>query len=244
MYGLHPVLMSLPPPPGPPPPPPPVWGDHYGYWQPYGKRWVEVGVPDKGWNEDHPVRDEQGAATNQGATASDDARSRKTKEVAGRRVEKEKDDRGGEDNKCRSKEEQHDRDVPHTPHNTLRTVNIYSIGIQQTLDPRRSVEWGLTRYCPDVLPVHQIEDVTYCGQDKVVSGQHCGENLNTLYSASTCVQFHEFAKALPEKLHRHFRDSNAAYTLVIVCRNGRHRSVSWARLVKMMLTGQYRSSVI
>ena len=30
--------------------------------------------------------------TNQGATASDDARSRKTKEVAGRRVEKEKDD--------------------------------------------------------------------------------------------------------------------------------------------------------
>ena len=214
MYGLHPVLMSQPPPPppGPPPLPPPVWHDQRGYC---GKRWLEVVVPDKGWNEDHPVRDEQGAAT----------------------MQLQKDESGGS---CKKRRVEKDKvDVPHTPH-----VNIYSIGIQQTLDPRRSIKWGLEKLCPDVLPVHQIEDVSRCRQDKAVSGWHCGENLNTLCAASTCSRFDEFAKALPQELHRHFRDNSAPYTLAIACCNGRHKSVSWARCMEMMLTGQYSTHLV
>ena len=223
MYCPHPPLMYP-----PPPPTPPVWGVHHG------KGWGDVA--EKGWSEDHPVpagvlHEEVHDDHDDKAWGDSKRRFNEPKNERGggckkRRVEIEKDDRGGEVNKCRSKEEQHDRDVPHKPHNTGGTVNIFSIGINQTLDPRRSIKWGLEKFCPDVLPVRQIEDVSKCGQDKAVSGWHCGENLNTLCAASTCSRFDEFGKALPQKLHRHFRDNSAPYTLVIACRNGRHKSIS------------------
>ena len=99
-------------------------GPSFGH---HGKGWGEAA--EQGWSEEHPVRQEHPADESWGNRKR---RCKEQKDESGggcekRHIEKEKGDRGGEDNKFRSKEAQHYRYVPHTPHNTAaQLASIFS----------------------------------------------------------------------------------------------------------------------
>ena len=99
-------------------------GPSFGH---HGKGWGEAA--EKGWSDDHPVCEEHPADE---SWCNRKRRCKEQKDESGggckkQQIEMELDDRGCEDNKFRSKEAQHDRYVPHTPHNTAaQLASIFS----------------------------------------------------------------------------------------------------------------------
>jgi hypothetical protein len=114
---------------------------------------------------------------------------------------------------------------------------VYSVGINSLWVPDRyqDMDKALAAAFPHASPVHIWHNCADSDQRKV-STRHCGENLDILTAAVESQKFKVFVEQVKENIKDYFVNHPYAHCSVgIACWQGRHRSVSWARLLSEIL---------
>ena len=128
----------------------------------------------------------------------------------------------------------------------IHTVEVLTIGVVETLGwrghpsrcPTRWLQTNLFQYCG--VNFHHHVDAYASPQRKVTHSRCVGEHLDTLKEAARHRHFWQCYEEARDTVERFFRNARSGPCRVLVtCRQGRHRSVSYGRLITHLLARQY-----